>query len=89
MRPRLLAVSLLREASITIAARLAAFKLGLISIPVDRRRHRNREIRLLAIADGMFAVAELGLKEHDRLALARQMMERKLTGRRISSKLRN
>lgn len=33
------------------------------------------------------AAAELGLKEHDRLALARQMMERKLDGRRTSSKL--
>lgn len=27
------------------------------------------------------------MKEHDRLALARQMMERKLAGRRTSSKL--
>jgi predicted transcriptional regulator len=27
------------------------------------------------------------LKEHDRLALARQMMERKLSGRRASSRL--
>ena len=33
------------------------------------------------------AAAEIGLKEHDRLALARQMMERKLEGRRTSSKL--
>ena len=35
----------------------------------------------------MIAAAETGLKEHDRLALARQMMERKLIGRRTSSKL--
>ena len=32
-------------------------------------------------------MAELGLKDHDRLALARQMMERRLIGRRTSSKL--
>lgn len=33
------------------------------------------------------AAAELGLKEHDRLTLARQMMERRLVGRRSSSNL--
>lgn len=84
---RLLAASILRDAGVTTAAHLAAFNLGLKSIPVDRRRHRDRETRLLAIAHGLAAAAEIGLKEHDRLALARQMMERKLTGRRTSSKL--
>ncbi len=84
---RLLAASILRQAGITTAAHLAAFNFGLKSIPVDRRRHRDRETRLLAIARGLIAAAELGLKEHDRLALARQMMERKLNGRRTSSKL--
>ncbi|MBP1886542.1 hypothetical protein J2Z50_004845 [Ensifer mexicanus] len=84
---RLLAASLLRQAGVSTAAHLAAFNLGLKSIPVDRRRHRDREIRLLAIAHGVTVVAEIGLKEHDRLALARQMMERKLNGRRTSSKL--
>ena len=29
------------------------------------------------------AAAELGLKEHDRLTLAQQMMERRLVGRRV------
>ncbi|MEI2300525.1 RHE_PE00001 family protein [Ensifer sp. MJa1] len=84
---RLLVASILRQAGLTTAAHLAAFNLGLKSIPVDRRRHRDRETRLLAIAQGLSAAAELGLKEHDRLALARQMMERKLAGRRTSSKL--
>lgn len=84
---RLLAGTILRQAGVTTAAHLAAFNLGLKSIPVDRRRHRDRETRLLAITQGLIAAAELGLKEHDRLALARQMMERKLTGRRTSSKL--
>ncbi len=84
---RLLAVSILRHSGLTTAAHLAAVNLGLKSIPVDRRRHRDRETRLLAIAHGLIAAAELGLKEHDRLALARQMMERKLAGRRTSSKL--
>ncbi len=84
---RLLAASILRQAGVTTAAHLAAFNLGLKSIPVHRRRHRDREVRLLAITNGLIAAAEIGLKEHDRLALARQMMERKLTGRRTSSKL--
>ncbi|MBB4103053.1 RHE_PE00001 family protein [Allorhizobium borbori] len=84
---RLLAASILREAGITTGAHLAAINLGLKTIPVDRRRHRDRETRLLAIAHGFLAAAEIGMKEHDRLALARQMMERKLAGRRTSSKL--
>ncbi|WP_179039343.1 RHE_PE00001 family protein [Rhizobium leguminosarum] len=84
---RLLAASILREAGITTGANLAAINLGLKTIPVDRRRHPDRETRLLAIAHGLIAAAELGLKEHDRLALARTMFVRKLDGRRTSSKL--
>ncbi|WP_092734941.1 RHE_PE00001 family protein [Agrobacterium fabrum] len=84
---RLLSASLLRQACITSGAHLTAINLGLKTIPVDRRRHRDRETRLLAIAHGLLVAAELGLKEHDRLALAKTMMERKLVGRRMSSKL--
>ncbi|WP_222085983.1 RHE_PE00001 family protein [Rhizobium leguminosarum] len=84
---RLLCASILRQAGITTGANLAAINLGLKTIPVDRRRNRDRETRLLAIAHGFLAAAEIGMKEHDRLALARQMMERKLSGRRTSSKL--
>ena len=84
---RLLAASILREADITTGAHLAAINLGLKTIPVDRRRHRDRETRLLAIAQGLTAAGEIGLKEHDRLMLAKRMMDRKLEGRRTSSKL--
>ncbi|WEZ85403.1 RHE_PE00001 family protein (plasmid) [Rhizobium sp. 32-5/1] len=84
---RPLAASILRQAGITTGAHLAAINLGLKSIPVDRRRNRDRETRLLAILAGITAAAELGLKEHDRLTLARQTMERRLIGRRTSSKL--
>ncbi|MBD9490479.1 RHE_PE00001 family protein [Ensifer sp. ENS11] len=84
---RQLAASILRQAGVTTAAHLAAFNTGLRTIPVDRRRHRDRATRLLAIADGLLAATELGLKEHDRLALARTLFERKLDGRRTSSKL--
>jgi len=84
---RLFAASILRQAGMTTGAHLAAINLGLKTIPVDRRRHRDRETRLLAIADGFAAAAEIGMKEHDRLVLARTLFERKLEGRRTSSKL--
>tara|TARA_R110002020_G_scaffold210743_1_gene416940 strand:+ start:1216 stop:2346 length:1131 start_codon:yes stop_codon:yes gene_type:complete len=84
---RLFAASILREASITSGGHLAAINLGLKTIPVDRRRSRDREMRLLAIAHGLLAAAEIGMKAHDRLTLAKTMMDRKLEGRRTSSKL--
>ncbi|SCX31705.1 HTH DNA binding domain protein [Agrobacterium rosae] len=84
---RLLAASILRQTGVTTGAHLAAINTGLKTIPVDRRRHRDRETRLLAIAHGLIAAAEIGLKEHDRLALARTLFERKIEGRRTSSKL--
>lgn len=84
---RLLAAETLRQAGLTTAAHMAAVNLGLKSIAAERRRHRARDTRLLAIVNAIIAAAELGLKEHDRLALARQMMERRLVGRRSSSSL--
>ncbi|QXC52528.1 DUF1612 and helix-turn-helix domain-containing protein (plasmid) [Agrobacterium salinitolerans] len=84
---RLLSASVLREGGVTTSGHLAAINLGLKAIPVDRRRHRDRETRLLAIARALTISAETGLKEHDRLMLARQMMMRKLEGRRTSSRL--
>jgi hypothetical protein len=84
---QVLAASILRQAGVTTGAHLAAINVGLKTVPVDRRRHRDRETRLLAIAHGLIAAAVIGLKEHDRLTLARAMMERKLDGRRTSSKL--
>ncbi|TBZ93772.1 DUF1612 domain-containing protein [Rhizobium leguminosarum bv. viciae] len=84
---RLFCASILRQAGVTTGAHLAAINLGLKTIPVDRRRHRDRETRLLAIAHGLLAAAEIGMKEHDRLTLAKTMMDRKLEGRRTSSRL--
>ncbi len=84
---RLLAASILREGGVTTSGHLVAINLGLKAIPVDRRRHRDRETRLLAISRALTIAAETGLKEHDRLILARQMMMRKLEGRRTSSRL--
>lgn len=84
---RLFCASILREADITTGAHLAAINLGMKTIPVDRRRSRDRETRLLAIARGSLAAVEIGMKEHDRLVLPRTPFEWKLGGRRTSSKL--
>jgi hypothetical protein len=84
---RRLSASLLRHACTTTGAHLAAVNLGLKTVPVDRCRDHDRETPLLAIAHGLIAAAEIGIKEHDSLALARKMMECKLAGRRTSSKL--
>lgn len=73
---RLLAASILREGGVTTSGHLVAINLGLKAIPVDRRRHRDRETRLLAISRALIIATEAGLKEHDRLVLARQMMMR-------------
>lgn len=84
---RLFTASIMRQGGITTGSHLAAINIGLKTIPVDRRRHRDRETRLLAIAHGLIAAGEIGTKEHDRLILARTLFERKLDGRRTSSKL--
>ncbi|WP_025091206.1 RHE_PE00001 family protein [Brucella intermedia] len=84
---RLLAASLLRREGLTSQAHLLAFNAGLKTIRVERRRHRHFETRLHASLEGLIAGIELGFKEHDRLLLARQMLERRLTGRRASSNL--
>lgn len=51
---RLFCASILRQADVTSGAHLPAINLGLKTIPVDRRRHRDRETRLLAIAHGFW-----------------------------------
>jgi hypothetical protein len=83
----LLASSLLRRNGLTTKAHLLAFNVGLKTIRVERRRHRNFDTRLLASLEGLTAGIELGFKGHDRLMLARQMLERRLVGRRTSSNL--
>ncbi|MDX8500875.1 RHE_PE00001 family protein [Mesorhizobium sp. VK4C] len=66
---------------------LASLHLGTKSIPRERRRARNRDDRLLACIDAIQEAALAGLKEHDRLVLAKSQMERRLRERRSSSKL--
>ncbi|MER9578658.1 RHE_PE00001 family protein [Mesorhizobium sp. M0400] len=65
----------------------ASLHLGAKNIPRERRRARNRSDRLLACLDGIHHAALFGLKEHDRLTIAKSQMERRLRERRASSKL--
>lgn len=71
----------------SIAGHLMALNLGLKTVPIERRRHRDRNTRLSAILHGLGAPAEQGQKEHDLLTLGRTVLERRLVGRRTSSKL--
>lgn len=82
----LLVGAMLRQCRKT-PAHLVCLNTGLRVIPRDRRRHRDRTPRLLAILDAVSEAAALGLKEHDRLVLAREQMQRRLKGRRGHSKL--
>ncbi|MER9215852.1 RHE_PE00001 family protein [Mesorhizobium sp. M0663] len=66
---------------------LPCLHLGAQKIPRERRRARNRTDRLLACIDAIYEAASTGLKEHDRLLLAKEQMERVLRGRRATSKL--
>jgi hypothetical protein len=66
---------------------LAALHLGAKTIPRERRRARHRSDRLSAFLDAIREAGPAGLKEHDRLMLAKSRIERRLTKRRASSKL--
>jgi len=82
----LLVAALLRQEGLG-ASHLASLHLGAKNIPRERRRARIRSDRLLAFVDAIQEAALAGLKEHDRLMLAKNQMERRLRERRASSKL--
>ncbi|EJZ18618.1 hypothetical protein RCCGEPOP_24682 [Rhizobium sp. Pop5] len=83
---RLLAAETLRQAGVTTGAHFDAVNLGLkpspLSVAAIARAIQGRWRSSTASSR-----PPLGLKEHDRLALARTMMERRLVGRRSSSHL--
>jgi hypothetical protein len=83
---RLLACAVLRETGVS-SSHLVAVNLGMKQIQRERRTSRDRNTRLSAFVEALKAAAELGMKEHDRLLLARQQMQHRLAGRRASSKL--
>jgi Protein of unknown function (DUF1612)/HTH DNA binding domain len=83
---RLLAAAYLRKGGVT-TSHLAAISVGLKAVPRERRHSKNRMQRLLAILEAFEQVGRIGLNEHDRLFLARGTLERKIEGRRSTSKL--
>ena len=82
----LLTAALLRQEGITLH-HLISLHVGNKQIPREKRRARGRNDRLLATLEAIHQAATLGVKEHDRLMLAKAQMERRLTDRRSNSRL--
>lgn len=82
----LLVASLLRKDALTLH-HLPCLHLGSRNIARELRRSPDQTRRLLALLSSIEAAVELGLKEHDKLVLARAQMERRLVNRRSNSKL--
>ncbi|MFS8114394.1 RHE_PE00001 family protein [Rhizobium jaguaris] len=70
-----------------VTTHLLCFNTGLKSVRHERRRASDRTTRLIAFLEAMALSAEAGLKELDRLSLAKIQMEGRLKDRRSSSSL--
>jgi len=70
-----------------VASHLFSFHTGLKQIRHERRRSRDRLTRLQAFLGAMRESAAAGLKEIDRLSLARKQMELRFRSRRSNSSL--
>jgi len=83
---RLLAAALMRE-RIKTRWHLSSLHDGLKAIPRERRRPRDPAGRLAVELEAIATAAEAGLKDHDRWLTARNLLARKLAGRRSTSRL--
>lgn len=81
-----LVAAFLRQEGVT-ANHLACLHVGAQKIPRERLRSNARTERVVAHLDAIRETAVAGLKEHDRLLLAKERLDRVLRGRRASSKL--
>lgn len=70
-----------------VRSHLLAYAVGLREIPRERRRGRDRTTRLVAYLDAMSAAAGMGIKDIDRLTLAKRQLERKVLDKRSTSSL--
>jgi hypothetical protein len=84
-RPPLLAAALLRERG-KIRSLLPCLHEGLKAIPRERRA-LGQAGRLAVQLEAIAAAAEAGLKDHDRWLTAKNLIARKLAGRRSTSSL--
>ena len=82
----LLVAAALREVKKT-KVHMLCLNVGLRLVARERRHAENRTARLVAWCEAVGAAAETGMKDHDRWLLARQLLERKLAGRRSTSHL--
>lgn len=83
---RQLVAALLRRDG-TTPCHLPALNIGLRSVRRERRHAGGQIIRILAMLEAFSAAAELGMKEHDRILLARQQLDRQVSARSVNSKL--
>jgi hypothetical protein len=70
-----------------VRSHLLAYAVGLREVPRERRRSRDRTTRLSAYLDAMSAASGVGMKDIDRLTLAKRQLERRAVGRRSTSSL--
>ncbi|WP_404406931.1 RHE_PE00001 family protein [Pelagibacterium halotolerans] len=70
-----------------VRSHLLAYAVGLREVPRERRRARDRVSRLVAYLDAMSAAAGIGMKDIDRLTLAKRQLERKTLDKRSTSSL--
>lgn len=70
-----------------VRSHLLAYAVGLRDIPRERRRARDRTTRLVAYLDALSAAAGIGMKDIDRLTLAKRQLERKASNKRSTSSL--
>ncbi|HEV7321276.1 MAG TPA: RHE_PE00001 family protein [Ensifer sp.] len=70
-----------------VTSHLLAFNTGLKTIRYERRRSPDALTRWSAFLEAITATAELGLKELDRLSLAKTQMEMRVRDRRSNSSL--
>jgi hypothetical protein len=68
-------------------AHLLCLNAALRNIRMERRRLRDQTARLIAFLEAIALAAESGGKDHDRWLLAKAQLERRLVGRRSSSRL--
>lgn len=83
---RQLVASLLRRDG-TTPTHLPALNVGLRSVRREERHAKSRMTRLMASLEAFTAAAELGMKEHDRILLARQQLSRQASAKRTNSNL--
>lgn len=83
---RLLAANLLRARGKT-RWHLPCLHEGLKAIPRERRRPRDAAARLAMQLEAITAAADTGGKDHDRWLMTKNLLTRKLAGRRATSKL--